>query len=136
MNREDFENMVSQYLKPNSYKVDGDKIRSVGVPIGDTYLWEEGRFYAVNNKQSWFLIYAEEGKHFYYRVGGRNAEGWELVTVKGQGSTHRRYIERRYPITNLCSGHGWYRGGYNAYLLPSHFTSSFINWTEDPFTLK
>ena len=136
MNREDFENMVSQYLKPNSYEVDGTKIRSVGVPIEETHLTEEGRLYAVSSiKQDWFVIYAEEGKHFYYRGGLSPAKGWQLVMTQGRGQS-RRYIERRYPITDLCKGHGWNRKGQNAYLLPSHFTSSFINWTEDPFTLK
>jgi len=159
MNREEFENTVSYYLKPNSLKVDVKKIKSSSTQtqVGGTLkgknqlyayskrrifnnpLPEEGR--PTEEEIDWIFMYALEDKHYFFRterMSGSYAlkDGW-TISFKGQGGEDAtgRFVERMY---NFGNGWGVYPNDSIVYFL-SHLPTpfNFINWSdENPLEVK
>jgi len=145
MNKKDFEEMVSYYLKPNSEVIDVEKIKSSEITSQDSYLKENDQLYAYRNESgsdapNWSLIYSLKNKHYFYRSGMPD-KGWaRLSSVDGGGVPRTTYIERKHSIGEMNGGAGWAVGLAEdgiVYLLSPLEPFTFINWiNENPFEVK
>lgn len=156
MNREEFENTVSYYLKPNSLKVDVKKIKSSSTQtqVGGT-LKGKNQLYAYSKRRKfnnpfeeglfedidWIFMYALEDKHYFFRTrkmsGGHSLkDGWTISLKEGGGGDDGgRFVERMY---NFASGWGVYPNEAIVYFLPHLPTPfNFINWINvNPLEVK
>lgn len=155
MKREDFERMITPYLKLKTKDgryvgVNSDKIEKVGDKAlsWERKIRENGVLYYYYNtyNEGHYFIYSLKDKHYFFRNPKRAQKGvyvlpgWNNEIQKDANAIMteepRQFVERGFQVGDMNGGQGWAWDSSEIWILPTTF-HTFLNWpNENPLELK